>query len=696
VEERETAFELYDGALTRGDGGYLLDEERPNIFTLSVGNLKPGAEAVVEIEYVTLLDMEGEKVRFFLPTTISPRYVPNEMPEENGIPENDKINPVYAEEVPYGFSLHLSIHEGTHLQSVESPTHPVRVDMSGEIFQASLSSDSVKMDRDFILYMGYKAPFMNRAYRLQVGDETFIQVDFKVEDEPRREMKKAGGKEVIFVLDCSGSMEGDSLQEAKKAVEICLKSLDEETYFNIYCFGSDFQHLFQGPERYTAGSLEKALGYLVKVRADLGGTEVLKPLTHIYANPPKAGINRSIVLLTDGEIGNEGQVLELVRRHRTNIRFFPVGIGSGPNEFLIKGLARAGRGACEFIYPGERIEPKVLRAFQKLEEEALEDVAGDWGVGSLEQVPKEPLCYSGSPVSIFARQAGGEAPQGKVLKIHGKIAGVKKEWEIPFSDQGEGKSLPIPVLWARERIRELEEGGNLSIGGSRQRERKETKIRDTIIELSKKYSLLSTMTSFVAVEEREEKEKSTGEIVLRKVPALVTIGWHGLGRMISPAASMNASIMMSYEPAVREEMSSLPFIEDAQVFNYPALARRVQSSKTPQKTDLLMDILSLQSAQGGLPMNERVAKQIGYDLKKIQELASAMELEIPEDKFLVLSTAILLQVLRAHFLPEEISWKRVIQKSEAWFQKVLKSGRPRLEGRELSAWAEEFVRKIKI
>ena len=128
VEEREKAFEIYDDALTKGHGGYLLDEERPNIFTLSVGNLNPGMEALIEIEYVTLLDTEGKKIRFFLPTTISPRYIPDEMEDDNGIPFDGTLHPPYAAEVPYGLSIALRIHKGALLESVESPSHQIRIE----------------------------------------------------------------------------------------------------------------------------------------------------------------------------------------------------------------------------------------------------------------------------------------------------------------------------------------------------------------------------------------------------------------------------------------------------------------------------------------------------------------------------------------------------------------------------------------
>ena len=151
VEERDKAFEIYDDALSRGDGAYLLDEERPNIFTLSVGNLNPGSEVVTEVEYVTLLDGDGKNTRFFLPTTISPRYIPDGVKEEDGIPEDGRIHPPYALEVPYGLSVSINIHKGALLQSVESPSHQIRIEnMKGDPVRVAFSSDSVRMDRGLL------------------------------------------------------------------------------------------------------------------------------------------------------------------------------------------------------------------------------------------------------------------------------------------------------------------------------------------------------------------------------------------------------------------------------------------------------------------------------------------------------------------------------------------------------------------
>ncbi len=164
IEEREKAFELYDEALSNGHGAMLLDEERPNIFTLSVGNLIPGGTAIIEIEYITLLDATGSEVRFFLPTTISPRYIPDGTPDNNGIPEDGLINPVYGSSPAYGLSLLLTIHGKEGIESIVSPSHRIRTDLGSDPVRIEFSSETVRMDRDFVLNIKYKKGFENRGY----------------------------------------------------------------------------------------------------------------------------------------------------------------------------------------------------------------------------------------------------------------------------------------------------------------------------------------------------------------------------------------------------------------------------------------------------------------------------------------------------------------------------------------------------
>ncbi|MDD5435291.1 MAG: VIT domain-containing protein, partial [Nitrospira sp.] len=286
IEEREKAFELYDEALSKGHGAMLLDEERPNIFTLSVGNLNPGGTAIIEIEYVTLLEATGSEVRFFLPTTISPRYIPDGTPDDNGIPVDNQVNPVYSPDVPYGLSLMLTLHGKDGIESLDSPSHKIKTDFGSDPVRIEFSSETVKMDRDFVLNIKYKKGFENRGYIYRGNKGTFIQVDFcpGAEEFAATASNPASvmGKEVIFVLDCSGSMSGNSITEAKKALDVFLKGLEEGMRFNIYRFGSSFEKLLNESAPYTEETLDIMLKRLGNIDADLGGTEVLDPLKDIY------------------------------------------------------------------------------------------------------------------------------------------------------------------------------------------------------------------------------------------------------------------------------------------------------------------------------------------------------------------------------------------------------------------------------
>jgi len=711
VEEREKAFELYDNALERGDGGMLLDEERPNIFTLSVGNLNPCEEALVEIEYVTLLDMEGQQVRFFLPTTISPRYIPDDMDEDNGIPENGRIHPPYSESVSYGLSVSLNIHEGGLLKSIDSPSHHVKVDhMKGDPVNVTFSAQSVRMDRDFILNIEYEESFASRAYRYQSGQEGFLQLDLLLETEPmgingsQGQERQDARKEIIFVLDCSGSMSGDSIREAKKALEICLRGLESGSAFNMYRFGELYDRLFLGSGSYTEKSLDEALAFLKSTEANLGGTEILRPLMKIYSETPKDLIERDIILLTDGEVGNEDEIFDIVRWNQESTRVFSIGIGVGCNEYFIKGLARAGRGASEFIYPGERIEPKVLRLFSKITQKSLNNPQILWGEGAVEQAPFTPVIFLESPTTVFARCLDNDLLPEKIT-IKGHVNGQDREWEIEITESHD-ENVPLPILWARERIRDLEETrGDHKERGSRQRERKGDREKETILDLSKRYSILSQSTSFVAIEQREEKDKSTGELMLRKIPVLVTVGWHGIGGIRvpypSPPSRASVSLDLSHpEPSAFQPLFPARRVEcDESPLSYfhemePSQMRMPQNLMEAQdpRMDLLLNILSLQKATGGMELDPKISSSLGIDFREFKEVSKQIEVGVPVDKFLLLSTAILLRVLEFGFPDRGNMWTRVVRKSRDWFMDIDANGNPRIHGKHLMDWAEEFVR----
>jgi Ca-activated chloride channel family protein len=390
----------------------------------------------------------------------------------------------------------------------------------------SFSSDAVRMDRDFILNLEHEEGGLSRAFRFQGEEEAFLQLDLYLSGgESPNDRKAHEAREIIFLLDCSGSMQGDSIREARKALEICLRGMEEGSFFNVYRFGSTHQALFPEAVPYRENEINKALKLMSTVNADLGGTEILRPLREIYSSVRETDRKRVVILLTDGEVGNESEVFDLVRKGAGATRMFAIGIGAGCNEYFIKGLARAGKGASEFIYPGERIEPKVLRIFGRLSRGVLENPEIQWGEGRLEQAPASPAIFLESPVTIFAKGNAGVFSQDWVT-VNGKVDGRERTWQVEVLEANH-ENLPLPLLWAREKIRDLEESGDER--GSRQADRKKSKQQQAIVEISKRYGVLSQSTSYVAVEQREEKDKTTGEVVLRRVPALVTVGWHGMG-----------------------------------------------------------------------------------------------------------------------------------------------------------------------
>ena len=705
VEEREKAFETYDDALARGDGAFLLDQERPNIFTLSVGSLPAGAEAVVEIEYVTLLEQRGREIRFALPTTISPRYLPADAPDEGGIPARERIHPEYAASVPYGLSVEIAVRDSSRVESVESASHHVKVAMGADALVVNFASETAAMDRDFILTITRRGKEEGRAWRYADARGAWVQIDLspdEVEAGAAAGTRDGGTRrEVIFVLDCSGSMGGDSIEQAKRALEVCLKALETGCSFNVVRFGSSFQSLFPRPREYGERSLGEALGWLKAVDADLGGTEVLAPLSHVYQAPVAAGVSRGVILLTDGEVGNEAEVMSLVRTHAGTTRFFCVGIGAGPNDHLVKGLARAGGGTAAFIFPGERIEPRVLAMFRQAIGARVTGVRVDWGLGrgagNAEQAPAAPVLLPGEATSFFARfgvggAAGAVAPAS--VAVSAEIDGRPVRWELPLSDVGTG-GIPLPLLWARARIRDLEEPTEIGGRGSRQQRPKADAWKQEVIALAKEFGLSSSLTSWIAVEEREEKDRQTGELVLRKVPTLVTIGWHGVGGVMNAqamgfaAAGSAAAGGVMKKAVMMADMATPPMMP---AMSPAPLRSAIQSAEMRARLepdmDLLMELLSLQRVDGGFDLDDAMLGRLGIGPADVAAAARSLSGD-SKTALRVLHTAIVLAVLEARFADARDTWFSAVRKSRAWLKKTAGAWGPVAAGKTVDQWAKE-------
>ena len=361
AKEREEAFNEYDDALEAGHGGFLLDEQRADVFTASLGNMKPGASVELAVTYVTELAAEGQAVRFTLPTTVSPRYAPEADRKGVGPTAAETLNPPVAWAVPYGFSFEMDATMSGAIRAVQSPSHPIALELDGRRATVRLAQRGAAMDRDLVIVL--EADGLSDPHAVVERGEKggAVLLSFLPRFEPT-----ARAAEVIFVVDRSGSMGGDSIAEVRNALQLCLRSLTPGSRFNIVSFGSTYAPLFDESRAYDEASLGDAAAFVRTLDADMGGTEVLPALQYVVQQPLVAGMPRQVLVLTDGEVTNTDAVIALARRHAGTARFFTFGIGAGASHHLVKGLARASRGAAEFISPGERIEAKVMRQFARV------------------------------------------------------------------------------------------------------------------------------------------------------------------------------------------------------------------------------------------------------------------------------------------------------------------------------------------
>ena len=634
VKGRDEAFEEYDNALLEGHGAYLLDQERPDVFTASIGNIPPGKTVIIRITYVTELSCEGDDIRFILPTTVSPRYAPPESQVGVGRTPAEVLNPPVNWQVPYGFTVNVNLEMASAIRSVGSPSHPIAVELDGARGTVRLGERASTMDRDFVLLVALAESHAPLAWIEVDPTGTYVaalafQPQFAVEQAP---------SELVFVLDRSGSMGGTSIAEAKNALQLCLRSLPEGSRFNVISFGSTFQSVFPESRQYTNESLVLASAAVAVMDADLGGTEILAPLNAVLMRPGHPEIPRQLFVLTDGEVTNTEAVLRLIHQHASTTRVFAFGIGAGASHYLVKGMARAGNGAAEFIYPGERIEPKVLRQLKRALVPALTDVRMDWGDRKVTQAPYHvPPLFAGSWVLVYGFFEDNR-PGPVILRARGAQGQV--EFSLALDPAAAMPDKLLATLAARTLIRDLEEGTSAlhARQGSKQQRDQEDKVRAEIIRLGTTYQLCSRETSFIAIERRESPVE--GELHLRKVPIALTRGWGGVEQGMLPGPSCSH---------VTPPKATMP----------------PPANHAPRKGRPLDCLVALQQADGSWDLTEELAEILG---RQLQELDKYLRNAIgdPSEARRAWATALALVYLEKQAAEWQDEWELLAEKAERW------------------------------
>ncbi|XP_068563203.1 von Willebrand factor A domain-containing protein 5A-like [Cebidichthys violaceus] len=529
VKEKQEAREQYDDALSSGQQAFLLEEseQSPDIFSLSVGSLPPGESASIRLEYVIELAVQADEgLRFCLPAVLNPRYQPQGSGGSEG--GNVQVTSVPASLVPYSLSFSARVSSPRPVSKVESscPLEPLQY-LNTEQTQATVKlAAGHKFDRDVELLIYYKDAHQPTAV-VEAG-QTSSQPGTLMGDPvvmlslypefPQAVMSSvASCGEFVFLLDRSGSMSGGKIKRARDTLLLLLKSVPLGCYFNIYSFGSSYEHIFPKSVEYNQKFMEKALKKVDKMEADLGGTEILKPLKHIYSQPCIPNQPRQLFVFTDGEVGNTKEVINLVKKNSGSHRCFSFGIGEGASSALINGLAKEGGGHAQFITGTDRMQPKVMQSLRFALQPAVVDISVTWdlpkGVSVNALSPPITALFQGQRSLVYAQLTGqsSEASEGCVT-VKYSLAGNPSQNQLHFSlTPAEDTGLTVHRLAARTLIRSLEME-------EREREGPEDGgVKKKVVDLSVQSGVSSAFTAFIAVN-KDNSEAIQGPLVRRNVP----------------------------------------------------------------------------------------------------------------------------------------------------------------------------------
>uniref|UniRef100_A0A3Q1KEB8 von Willebrand factor A domain containing 5A n=1 Tax=Anabas testudineus TaxID=64144 RepID=A0A3Q1KEB8_ANATE len=533
VKEKQQAREEYDDAVSSGQQAFLLEEsdQSPDIFSLSVGSLPPGESASIRLEYVTELAVQADDgLRFCLPAVLNPRYQPQGA--------SVQVTSVPASLVPYSLSFSARVSSPRPISKVESSTSldPLQY-LNAEKTQATVKlAAGHKFDRDVELLIYYTDAHQPTAV-VEAGQasakpgtlmgDPVVMVSLYPEFPQSVMSSVASCGEFIFLLDRSGSMscplnnsnhQETRIASARDTLLLLLKSLSMGCYFNIYSFGSSYEHIFPKSVEYSETTMEEALKKVEQMTADLGGTEILEPLKHIYSQPCIPNQPRQLFVFTDGEVGNTKEILQLVTRNSGSHRCFSFGIGEGASTALINGLAKEGGGHAQFISGADRMQPKVMQSLRFSLQPAVVDISVMWdlpkGVSATVLSPPITAIFQGQRSLVYAQLTGqsSEAAEGCV-KVKYNLAGHPSQSQVNFSlKPAEDTGLSVHRLAARSLIRSLE------LEQKEDEEEVDEGLRKKVVELSVQSGVSSAYTAFIAVN-KSNKETIQGPLVRRNVPA---------------------------------------------------------------------------------------------------------------------------------------------------------------------------------
>jgi Ca-activated chloride channel family protein len=507
ILRREEAQAVYEAAKSNGQTASLLDQERPNIFTQSVANILPGEQIKITISYVETLKYEDGAYEFVFPMVVGPRYVPGSAtgakgngfaPDTDRVPDASRITPQPAPEgmrAGHDISFDLMLDAGVTIDALSARTHEVDVERPDDHRAHIRLKDLATIpNKDFILRYDVAGKKMQDALLTHRGDKggffTLI-----LQPPERVTAENVMPKELVFVLDTSGSMGGFPIEKAKETMKLALDNLYPSDTFNLITFSGDEHILFPEPVPATKENLSKAQKFL-ESREGGGGTEMMKAIKASMDPSDSQDHLRIVCFMTDGYVGNDMEIVGEVQKH-PNARVFAFGIGNSVNRFLLDNMAKYGRGEVEYVGLNDDGSAAARRFHERVRNPLLTDISIDWnGLPVADVYPKSiPDLFSAKPVILTGRYT---ASRRGTIKLKGKMSGRDFVRDIPvdFSDSQTQHDV-LATLWARTKVDDLMSG---DFNGAQQGTMRDD-VKQAITQLGLDYRLMTQFTSFVAVEE---------------------------------------------------------------------------------------------------------------------------------------------------------------------------------------------------
>jgi len=511
ILRREEAQAVYEAAKSSGQTASLLNQERPNIFTQSVANILPGEQIKISISYVETLKYEDGSYEFVFPMVVGPRYIPGHAtgaqpnasgdgfaPNTDQVPDASRITPQPVPEgmrVGHDVSIDLTLDAGVPIDGLSSKTQEVDVERSDDHrAHVRLKDQATIPNKDFVFrYDVAGKKFSDALLTHSSANGGFFTLILQPPE--RVTAEDVTPKELVFVLDTSGSMSGFPIEKAKETMKLALDNLYPYDTFNLITFSGDEHILFPEPVSATRENLAKAQAFL-ESRQGGGGTEMMKAIKASMDPSDAQNHVRIVCFMTDGYVGNDMEIIGEVQKH-PNARVFAFGIGNSVNRFLLDNMAKYGRGEVEYVGLNDDGSAAARRFHERVRDPLLTDITIDWnGMPVADVYPQTiPDLFSAKPVILTGRYT---ANGRRAIRLKGKMSGRDFVREIPVDfSSSQSQHEVLATLWARTRVDDLM---SRDFKGAQQGNMQDD-VKQAIINLGLDYRLMTQFTSFVAVEE---------------------------------------------------------------------------------------------------------------------------------------------------------------------------------------------------